>query len=219
VTQTPLADTPTDAVPIVEGDPRLDDARPPLAHNHDALYAALDHAHAGGSAVPSGAIVMWSGTVASIPQGWLLCDGQNGTPDLRDRFIKGAAAGQNPGATGGSATHTHTAHPNHVVTQPGDHAAHTHTYTQVVNHVHLQTVNSVATGGLSGYTADTSTNTPVASGYSTQNPTGGVATGTTAGPGAALTHSGTAVDAHSAHSAADHSPAFYALCFIQKAAA
>jgi hypothetical protein len=90
VTQTPLADTPTDAVPIVEGDPRLDDARPPLAHNHDALYAALDHAHAGGSAVPSGAIVMWSGTVASIPQGWLLCDGQNGTPDLRDRFIKGA---------------------------------------------------------------------------------------------------------------------------------
>lgn len=40
--------------------------------------------------VPSGAIVMWSGAIADIPAGWLLCDGNNGTPDLRDRFIVGA---------------------------------------------------------------------------------------------------------------------------------
>lgn len=70
-----------------------------------------------------------------------------------------------------------------------DHASHTHTYTDVVNHVHVQSVNSAATGGLSGYTADTSTNTSVSSGYSTANPTGSVATGTTAGPSAVLTHS------------------------------
>ena len=41
--------------------------------------------------LPRGVIVMWSGTVASIPAGWALCDGTNGTPDLRDRFIAGAS--------------------------------------------------------------------------------------------------------------------------------
>ena len=40
--------------------------------------------------VPTGVIVMWSGTVATIPSGWLICDGSNSTPDLRDRFIIGA---------------------------------------------------------------------------------------------------------------------------------
>jgi hypothetical protein len=40
--------------------------------------------------VPKGVIVMWSGTITNIPSGWALCDGTNGTPDLRDRFIVGA---------------------------------------------------------------------------------------------------------------------------------
>ncbi len=40
--------------------------------------------------VPSGVICMWSGTIATIPSGWYLCDGNNGTPDLRDKFIVGA---------------------------------------------------------------------------------------------------------------------------------
>jgi len=40
--------------------------------------------------IPPGVIVMWSGTIADIPDGWALCDGNNGTPDLRDRFIVGA---------------------------------------------------------------------------------------------------------------------------------
>ncbi len=44
----------------------------------------------GSGALPSGTIVMWSGTIASIPLGWQLCDGTNGTPDLRDRFLVGA---------------------------------------------------------------------------------------------------------------------------------
>jgi len=57
--------------------------------------------------VPAGAIVMWSGTLASVPSGWALCDGSNGTPDLRDKFIKGWASGVNPGGTGGAATHDH----------------------------------------------------------------------------------------------------------------
>jgi len=48
---------------------------------------------------PSGGIVMWSGTIADIPTDWVLCDGQNGTPDLRNRFIVGAHSGTNPGTT------------------------------------------------------------------------------------------------------------------------
>lgn len=40
-----------------------------------------------GSGIPSGVIVMWSGSVASIPSGWFLCNGSNGTPNLRDKFI------------------------------------------------------------------------------------------------------------------------------------
>jgi len=55
----------------------------------------------------NGMIIMWSKPIAQIPNGWALCDGTNGTPDLRDRFIVGAAAGQDPGATGGANFHQH----------------------------------------------------------------------------------------------------------------
>jgi len=77
--------------------------------------------------IPSGVIVMWSGSVASIPAGWFLCNGGNSTPDLRDRFVVGAGSTYSPTATGGSAnavvvSHTHTA--TSVVTDPG----HAHSY-------------------------------------------------------------------------------------------
>ena len=60
--------------------------------------------------LPRGAILIWSGSVSSIPAGWALCNGQNGTPDLRDRFIVGAGGSYAIGAKGGSATtiHSHT---------------------------------------------------------------------------------------------------------------
>lgn len=41
--------------------------------------------------IPVGGIILWSGTIASIPTGWALCNGSNGTPDLRDRFVVGAS--------------------------------------------------------------------------------------------------------------------------------
>jgi len=58
-----------------------------------------------GVATPVGTIVMWSGAVASIPQGWKLCDGTNGTPDLRNRFIVGAGDEYAVAATGGEKLH------------------------------------------------------------------------------------------------------------------
>ena len=56
--------------------------------------------------VPGGFIGMWSGSAETIPTGWALCDGTNGTPDLTDRFILGAGKRDTPGATGGTATAT-----------------------------------------------------------------------------------------------------------------
>ena len=51
----------------------------------------------GNGAVPKGVILMWSGEVDQIPAGWVLCDGSNGTPDLRSRFIVGAGSGEDGG--------------------------------------------------------------------------------------------------------------------------
>ena len=51
--------------------------------------------------IPSGCIVMWSGTITSIPSGWSLCDGTNNTPDLRNKFIIGAT-GSNLGDGAGT---------------------------------------------------------------------------------------------------------------------
>ena len=56
--------------------------------------------------VPSGFIGMWSGSASTIPTGWALCDGTNGTPNLTDRFVLGAGKAYQPGATGGTATAT-----------------------------------------------------------------------------------------------------------------
>jgi microcystin-dependent protein len=67
----------------------------------------------GNGTIPVGGIIMWSGSIASIPTGWALCDGSNGTPNLRDRFVVGAGNVYSVAATGGSAdaivvSHSHT---------------------------------------------------------------------------------------------------------------
>ena len=59
-----------------------------------------------GGLTPPGGIIMWSGATNAIPEGWALCDGSNGTPDLRDRFIVGAGGSYNVGDTGGANTVT-----------------------------------------------------------------------------------------------------------------
>lgn len=71
---------------------------PPLAGDYFVGFVGNTVSIAG---VPTGLISMWSGSVAAIPGGWQLCDGTNGTPDLRDRFIVGAGSSYVPGDTGG----------------------------------------------------------------------------------------------------------------------
>jgi len=92
----------------------------------DNLYPILQNAPASAPAIPSGGIILWSGSTGSVPSGWYLCDGTNGTPDLRNSFIVGAGNTYAVGATGGTAdaivvSHTHTA--TSVVTDPGHYHA------------------------------------------------------------------------------------------------
>jgi hypothetical protein len=96
---------------------------------------------------------MWSGLKSAIPSGWVLCDGQNGTPDLRDRFVCSIADGEEAGGTGGDITLTHAGaavgdHTNVSVPQTATSAvkvgtsssnaaaqAHTHTISSITHNV------------------------------------------------------------------------------------
>lgn len=55
-----------------------------------------------------GSIVIWSGSLATIPVGWQLCNGTNGTPDLRNKFVIGAGDTYAVDDEGGALTHDHT---------------------------------------------------------------------------------------------------------------
>lgn len=57
--------------------------------------------------VPTAGIVLWSGAIGDIPTGFQLCDGTNGTPDLRDKFVVAGGDTYDPTDTGGAATHDH----------------------------------------------------------------------------------------------------------------
>jgi hypothetical protein len=105
----------------------LQDSSGSTIATYDNLYGILGTIPASSSTLPTGMILLWSGAIGSIPSGYYLCDGNNGTPDLRDRFIIGAGNTYSVNQTGGSAdaitvSHTHTA--TSTVTDPG----HLHTY-------------------------------------------------------------------------------------------
>jgi len=65
--------------------------------------------------IPNGIITMWSGDITNVPDGWTLCDGTDGTPDLRNRFIAGAGDEYTVGQTGGEKEHqlTESEMPSH----------------------------------------------------------------------------------------------------------
>ncbi len=100
----------------------LQNADAVLIQTLDNIYPILQNAPASAPAVPTGGIILWSGSTGSIPATWYLCDGTNGTPDLRNSFIVGAGSTYAVNATGGTAdavvvSHTHTA--TSAVTDPG----------------------------------------------------------------------------------------------------
>lgn len=89
---------------------------------------------------PKGTIEMWSGTIATIPGGWAICDGNNGTPDLLDIFVRGVASGvTDPGAVGGLATVTLT---NSQI------AGHSHAASNRVHEHRMNASTADGTGGI-----------------------------------------------------------------------
>ena len=70
---------------------------------YDNIYGIVSATPPAATPIPSGGIFMWSGSIGSIPAGYVLCNGSNGTPDLRNRFVVGAGSTYVVDATGGSA--------------------------------------------------------------------------------------------------------------------
>ena len=154
----------------------LQNANAVLIQTLDNIYPILQNAPASAPAVPTGGIILWSGSTGSIPATWYLCDGTNGTPDLRNSFIIGAGSTYSVNATGGTAdaivvSHTHTA--TSAVTDPGHRHGSDYTGDSSVggagtgntlagNTAHLMTVattgitvaTTVASAGVSGTNAN-----------------------------------------------------------------
>lgn len=90
--------------------------------------------------IPIGGIILWSGSIASIPSGWALCDGSNGTPNLRNRFVVGAGGAYSVDETGGSDTATTSSSGNH---NHGGTNGHALTSGQIPSHSHTQRFRNV----------------------------------------------------------------------------
>lgn len=165
----------------------LKDSSDVTIQTYDNLYGIIGATPPAATPIPAGGIFLWSGSIGSIPAGYVLCNGSNGTPDLRDRFVVGAGSTYSVDATGGSAnaivvSHTHTA--TSTVTDPG----HDHTYTSSGGE---GAAGNIKAGGALVASPNTSTETTGVTVATT------VATAGTSGTNANL-------------------PPYYALCYIMK---
>ena len=165
----------------------LKDSADVTIQTYDNLYGIIGATPPAATPIPAGGIFLWSGSIGSIPAGYVLCNGSNGTPDLRDRFVVGAGSTYPVDATGGSAnaivvSHTHTA--TSAVTDPG----HTHSYASAVFNCNQNSGQVQAGVTTTGTTASNTTGITVAT---------TVATAGTSGTNANL-------------------PPYFALCYIMK---
>ena len=186
------------------------------------------------SAFVSGMIILWSGNTGNIPTGFVLCDGNNGTPNLTDRFVVGAGAAYSPGATGGSSSVTLSTSQlpshNHSFSGSSSHSHtinnHTHSFSASTNnqgsHVHNLLYNHGAFGGSSGAVTPRSGPSPVTPGI-----TGRISTNTTGitinNDGHSHTVSGNTgtpstntTDTLGESATNKRLPPYYALCYIMK---
>ena len=119
------------------------------------------------NSVPVGAILMWGGSILSLPSGYALCDGTSGTPDLRNRFIIGAGSTYSVGSTGGSADAVVVSH-THTITDPG----HTHTSALRADSMNVSTgpFDRMSTGATELATTGITVNTSGESGVGKNQP-------------------------------------------------
>jgi hypothetical protein len=148
--------------------------------------------------LPYGSIIMWYGNVSSIPYGWTLCNGANGTPNLVNQFVIGAGADFQGRATtsitntatqtGGTADSIVPLH-THATIEPNDGAGHQHQ----LNYYTTSTGNVAAGSNLAG-----GNSTSLASSYTLY----ANANITIASTGTSTTYA--------------NIPPYYALCYIMK---
>ncbi|MDD5065811.1 MAG: hypothetical protein PHF84_02065 [bacterium] len=173
--------------------------------------------------VPAGTIMLWSGSIATIPTGWALCDGliHDGklTPNLRDRFVIGAGTSYTPDSTGGGTTHSHTVNSHsHTMSHTHDIShthtmAHTHTYSGTTGNTSISEWVDRATSSMRwqpqtdphshSYSGTTDGASPGSTGGASTSTSGGSSSGSTGSdsPGT---------------SSVNHLPSYYALAYIMK---
>ena len=150
--------------------------------------------------VPKGAVVMWSGWLVDIPDGYYLCNGQNGTPDLVGKFLVGAGGLYNLGSTGGgshSHNHSHTvSKANTDKTLNLNNVSHTHEA-----RINFDAEGVASSGGLQrGYSSKEYTSTSTGHDHS-------VSVG--------HNHNDTTTDTDTSNTI-DNNPKYYRLAFIKK---
>jgi hypothetical protein len=170
------------------------------------------------AAFTSGMIMMWSGTIATIPTGWVLCNGSNSTPDLRNKFVIGAhtdSAGVAYTTVTGSNTQSGGTKDAIVV-------SHTHTATSTDSgHTHFMAHDSAASSGNSSTLTSSNTFTAARNafpgafyeGYASGS------TSTTANVGLTSSTAATITTTNSTEGSSgtnQNLPPYYALAFIMK---
>lgn len=168
--------------------------------------------------IPVGTIAMWSGPLSTIPDGWQIADGTNGTIDLRNRFVVGAGNTYAPGSTGGSAdavlvSHTHTATSTSTFT-----GSQLPTHSHGVNdpgHRHFVKEGTFLQNSGAGFATGTDISNPrsvatttVTTGISINEQTAGTPSGSVSTSTSISTQGSSATNANL--------PPYYALYYIQK---
>ena len=170
--------------------------------------------------MPIGTIAIWSGATSTIPDGWQLADGTNGTLDLRDKFVLGAGTAFAQGTTGGSAnavvaSHTHSA--NSVSTFTGDIlGSHTHGVTDPGHNHGLAFAGNpdlFAGGAYAAYRAAPNGN---ASAFNWTQATGISIIGQSAGTPSGTVATSTSVSTAGVSATNANLPPYMALYYIQK---
>ena len=163
----------------------------------------------GATGIPSGVILLWSGAANAIPSGWVLCNGSNSTPDLRNRFVLGAGSSYSVGDTGGNESQTLSVNqlPSHT-----HNLNHNHTYSSSTSSDGAHTHDMSNWGGNFGGSSGAVVFRNDANGTKATNSAGAHShtfSGTTSGSNIASqpTGGGQSIDIR---------PKYYALCYIMK---